>query len=61
MMVFQESLSSTFWFQPIWLCVLVLNILHLGGRGRGSLISEEELKDIPQVVIYISFEEELGL
>ena len=32
---------------------LRLSVLHLDGRGQGDLISEE-LKDIPEIVMYIS-------
>ena len=50
--MFQESQSSTFWFQPVW-------GLHAGGEHAvnffhmvGVLVSAKQLKDMAQDIIY---------
>ena len=49
---FQESSSSTFWFQPVSglraCCHHVVTILHLAG----GLVSAKQLKNMHQIVIY---------
>ena len=50
--MFLESLSSTFWFQPIWgLCTggqHIVSFFYL----MGVLISAKQLKDMAQDIIY---------
>ena len=50
-MVFQESQSSAFWFQPVWGPGLVVSLKLSSPILMGALIRVEELRDAYQIVM----------
>lgn len=51
-MVFQESQSPVFWFEPVWGQQTILSLkLHL--PLGGAFVPGEDLRDVHEVVTYV--------